>query len=216
MLSPAKGDGVDLSLAAKGHVLYFRLQSLMSPQLVTIIGRLLTNHLRFLAGSAHRDSTASSRIIPVYLDEFASFASPEFADLISKARSAKLALHFSHQSIGELNEVSKGFLSRITDNSGTKIIMRVNDPDSAEYFARTFGTKVYQKITQRITNVKEVDLAEVVGEGTQREARQFRASPDILKSLPTGVGSVCIAHGEDTTNGASHVFQIQFPRLTMN
>ncbi|MCM0606590.1 MAG: TraM recognition domain-containing protein [Xanthomonadaceae bacterium] len=214
-LSPKEGSQIDLQAAESGKILYFRLQSLMSPQLVTTLGRLLINHLSFLAGTAHRSEQVSKekRFIPVYLNEFASFACPEFADLISKARSAGLALHFSHQSIGDLAEVSEGFLNRITDNAGTKIVLRINDPDSAEFFARSFGTKLYQKTTQRITNAKEIDLAETLSEGTQREAHQFRASPDLFKTLPTGMGAVLIAHGEETPHGASSVFKIRFPRL---
>lgn len=215
ILSPKLGTQMLLSDAGTGCVLYFRLQSLLSPQLVSIVGKLLINHINFLAGTAHRTEGATKRakLIPTYLDEFASFACPEFADLISKARSAGYALHFSHQSIGDLAEVSKGFLNQITDNSATKIVLRINDPDSAEFFARSFGTKRYQKITQRITNVKEIDLAEVVGEGTQREAHQFRAPPDLFKTLPTGMGSVLIAHGQDTPHGGSSVFKIKFPEL---
>ena len=203
-----------LESASNGIVLYFRLQSLLSPQLVSTVGKLLVNHLNFLAGTAHRSGTANeSKLVPTYLDEFASFACPEFADLISKARSANLALHFSHQSVGDLAEVSKGFLNRITDNSATKIVLRINDPDSAEFFSRSFGTKIYQKITQRITNVKEIDTAEVVGEGSQRAAHQFRAAPDLFKTLPTGTGSVLIAHGLETPHGASTVFKIKFPKI---
>ena len=215
-LSPVGGSQIDLHAAEGGRVLYFRLQSLISPQLVSTLGRLLVNHLSFLAGTAHRSEQVSKekKFTPVYLDEFASFACPEFADLISKARSAGLALHFSHQSIGDLTEISEGFLNRITDNAGTKIVLRINDPDSAEFFARSFGTKLYQKTTQRITNAKEIDQAEVLSEGTQREAHQFRASPDLFKTLPTGVGAVLIAHGEATPHGASSVFKIRFPRLS--
>lgn len=216
ILSPQEKPGIKLETAAKGTVLYFRLQSLLSPQIVTTVGKLLINHLNFLAGQAHRNDNKRKReakLIPTYLDEFASFACPEFADLISKARSAGMALHFSHQSVGDLEGIADGFLNRITDNSATKIVLRINDPDSAEFFARSFGTKLYQKITQRITNVKEIDTAEVVGEGTQREAHQFRAPPDLLKTLPTGVGSVLIAHGFDSPGGASTVFKIKFPNL---
>ena len=215
ILSPGDQSEMQLTSVGSGAVLYFRLQSLLSPQLVTIVGRLLINHINYLAGTAHRAEAKinGTRMIPTYLDEFASFACPEFADLISKARSAGFALHFSHQSIGDLMEVSEGFINQITDNSATKIVMRINDPDSAEFFARAYGTKLYQKITQRITNVEEIDTAEVVGEGTQREAHQFRASPDLFKTLPTGMGSVLIAHGNHTPHGASSVFKIQFPRL---
>lgn len=214
ILSPLKSE-VCLEEAAKGNVLYFRLQSLMSPQLVSTLGRLVINHLNYMAGTAHRENNGATKakLIPTYLDEFASFACPEFADLISKARSAGMALHFSHQSVGDLTEVSPGFINRITDNSATKIVLRINDPDSAEFFSRSFGTKLYQKITQRITNAKEVDSAEVLEDGTRREAHQFRASPDLLKTLPTGVGSVLVAHGFETPHGASTVFKIKFPNL---
>ncbi len=139
---------MDFSLAEEGTVLYFRLQSLMSPQLVTILGKLIINQLNYLAGIAHRGNKAKKvKLIPTYLDEFASFACPEFADLIYKVRSVGLALHFSHQSIGDLAEVAQGFLSRITDNSATKIVLGINDPDSADFFARSFGTEIYQKVT---------------------------------------------------------------------
>ena len=214
-LSPVGNEKINLLEAEQGTVIYFRLQSLLSPQVVATLGKLIINHLSYLAGTSHRGQNKGSprTFIPVYLDEFAAFACPEFADLISKARSAGYALHFSHQSIGDLAEVSKGFLNQITDNSATKIVLRINDPDSAEFFARSFGTKIYQKVTQRITNTKEVDTAETVGEGSSRDAHQFRASPDLFKTLPTGIGSVLIAHGEHTPVGASHVFKIKFPKL---
>jgi type IV secretory pathway TraG/TraD family ATPase VirD4 len=215
ILSPSSSDGINLIEASSGAVIYFRLQSLMSPQIVAIVGRLIINNLNYMAGVAHRKRgpVTKNNFVPVYLDEFASFACPEFADLISKARSAGFALHFSHQSVGDLTEVSPAFINRITDNAATKIVMRINDPDSAEFFARCFGTKDIQKTTQRITNAKNIDSAEVVGEGTTRDAHQFRASPDLLKTLPTGMGAVLVAHGQASPDGASCVFKIKFPVL---
>lgn len=216
LLSPsAETLRINLDEAQDGKVIYFRLQSLISPQLVATVGRLIIGHMGYLAGTAHR-SALKRGLVPVYLDEFASFACPEFAELISKARSADFALHFSHQSIGDLTEVSPGFLSRITDNSSTKIVLRINDPESAEYFARSFGTREFQKSTQRVTNAKDMENAEIVGEGTIRDARQFRASPDLLKTLPTGTGAVLIGHGEDVSDGGSAVFKLRFPRMVHN
>lgn len=115
ILSPREKSQVSIEGAKSGAVLYFRLQSLLSPQIVSILGKLLINHLNFLAGTAHRGTRPASgaKLIPIYLDEFATFACPEFADLISKARSAGYALHFSHQSIGDLAEISKGFIKKL-------------------------------------------------------------------------------------------------------
>jgi conjugal transfer pilus assembly protein TraD len=213
ILSPISGQGIELEGARDGLVLYFRLQSLLSPRLVGTVGRLLINHLGYLAGTAHRNGGQTEKITAVYLDEFASFACPEFADLISKARSAKFALHFAHQSVGDLLEVSRGFLSQITDNSATKIILRINDPDTADFFSRSFGTRKDKVITRRVRNAKDIDRAEADGVGSMRDVNHFRASPDLLKTLPTGVGAVLIAHGRNTPAGASSVFRIEFPQL---
>lgn len=214
LLSPPAGAGVQLSQASQGVVIYFRLQSLLSPKVVSSVGKLLINCLAYMAGSAHRETTVSAKtLVPVYLDEFASFACPEFADLISKARSAGYALHFSHQSVGDLADVSPGFLSQITDNSATKIVMRVNDPDTAEFFSRAFGTQLTRKVTQRVQNSQDITNAEIEGVGSMREAQQFRASPDLLKTLPIGQGAVLIAHGEDAPSGASSVLRIKFPPI---
>ena len=186
ILSPDADDGIKLQKASDGAVIYFRLQSLISPQIVSILGKLIINNLSYIAGVSHRESTTTKKVmVPVYLDEFASFACEEFADLISKARSAGYALHFAHQSIGDVLEISPGFLNRITDSAATKIVMRINDPDSAEFFAKAFGTRLYQKATQRVTNAKQLDAAEVLEEGSIREAHQFRAAPDLFKTLPT-------------------------------
>lgn len=215
LLSPSQeSSSINLSDAFKGQIIYFRLQSLLSPQAVQIIGKLIIQNINFLTGNSHRGLNHKRQIIPIYLDEFASFASPEFADLISKARSAGFALHFSHQSNGDLAEVSQGFLNRITDNSATKIVLRINDPDTAEFYSRAFGTKLYNKMTKQVTNALDETSGDDTGSGTVREAHQFRSSPDHFKTLPTGVGSVLIAHGEKTKQGASHVFTIQFPKLT--
>lgn len=222
LLSPKKDQSqINLSDALSGKIIYFRLQSLVSPQTVASVGKLILNNINYLAGQSHRSEPASSEshqrdLLPIFLDEFAAFASPEFAPLIAMARSAKFALHFSHQSIGDLVNVDKGFVSQITDNSGTKIIMRINDPDTADYFAKSFGTKLINKITQRITKTDVNESGELVGEGSSREAHQFRANPNLLKTLPTGMAAVLMAHGEDTLEGASHVFKIKFPRLEEN
>ena len=92
--------------------------------------------------------------------------------------------------------------------------MRINDPESAEFFARSFGTREFQKSTQRVTNAKDMEKAEIVGEGTIRDARQFsRFSRSVLKTLATGMGAVLVAHGRETSEGASAVFKIRFPQL---
>ena len=54
ILSPKGGGDIRLEDAARGTVLYFRLQSLISPKLVSSVGKLIVNNLNYLAGRAHR------------------------------------------------------------------------------------------------------------------------------------------------------------------
>lgn len=49
ILSPTTNAGIHLYEADNGAVIYFRLQSLMSPQIVSTVGKLVINHLNFFS-----------------------------------------------------------------------------------------------------------------------------------------------------------------------
>ena len=66
--------------------------------------------------------------------------------------------------------------------------MRMNDPDTCEHFAKTFGTKTTTKITERTSG------SDKTGEGSIREVEQYIYHPNVFKNLPTGVGVVSIPH----------------------
>ncbi len=150
----------------------------------------------------------------MFIDEFANFVCPEFLRLISMSRSAGFALHFSHQSLGDLKDISAGYISQIIDNAGTKIVLRVPDPDTAEYMARVFGTEAAEKFTYQTEH--EGEDVEKSGRGTLREVREFLVSPDILRRLSQGDALAQIAHGQRTDKGGAHLFHLRFPELKLD
>lgn len=85
--------------------------------------------------SIYRDFTA------LFLDEFGSFVYSGFLGLLNKARSTNTAIHLSHQSVGDIQAVSPEFATALHTNTNVKCILGVNDLDSADFFAKHFGTR---------------------------------------------------------------------------
>ncbi len=71
----------------------------------------------------------------LHVDEFQSFASDSFADILSEARKYKLALSLAHQYIEQMSEQVK---AAVFGNVGTMITFRVGSAD-AEIFEREYS-----------------------------------------------------------------------------
>ena len=193
-------------------VVYFKLPSLEDPVTTATIGRLIIGDLALYAAQVQAGRYKSS-FTPVFLDEFGSLVCPAFLELISKSRSAGLALHFSHQSMGDLRAAGENFVSQINDNSSTKIVLRVYDPDTADNVARMFGTVITMKetrqmVTENFGNTKETGVMAV------RDTREFRCNPDHVKSLPTGCAFVLMNHALRAEGNSGDVFRLRFPLPT--
>ncbi len=199
---------------AADSVIYFKLPALIDPITTSTIGKLIIADLAFYAAEIQSSSSVIP-FCPVFLDEFGSLACHSFLELIAKARSAGLALHFSHQSLGDLQAAGNTFATQINDNSSTKIVLRVYDPDTADTMARTFGNKETAKETRQVV-VKPLAGKEETGSMSVRDVKEFRADPDIIKSLPTGCAFVLMNHALRPNGKSSDVFKLRFPALNQN
>ena len=72
-----------------------------------------------------------------------------FGSLLNKSRSANIGVVFSHQSMGDIDRVSQAFRNVLLSKTNVKCVMRTIEPETCEYFARTFGTKESEKLTNR-------------------------------------------------------------------
>lgn len=124
------------------------------------------------------------------LDDFQDYIYEGFASLLNKSRSANVAVVFSHQALGDLDKVSESFRNQVLTNTNVKIVMRMNDPDTCEHFAKTFGTTTTLKVTEKTKD------GESTGDGSTREVEQYNFHPNVFKKLGTGVGVVGIPHHE--------------------
>jgi len=201
---------IDLGQAIQAQkIIYFKLPALEDPVTTATIGRLIIGDLALYAAQVQAGHYKGT-FTPVFLDEFGSLVCPAFLELIAKARSAGLALHFSHQSMGDLRPAGENFVSQINDNSSTKIVLRVYDPDTADNIARMFGTvttmkETRQMVTENFGNKKETGVMAV------RDTREFRCNPDHVKTLPTGCAFVLMNHALRVDGNSSDVFRLRFP-----
>ncbi len=124
-------------------------------------------------------------------------AYPRFIDFINKCREAQVNLFLAHQSLGDLKGVSPEFQEQVMNTASNKIILRVNDPDTAESFARQFGTELDQEA--RVTSYK---ADHTVAGYSVPITEKFRFHPNRIKELKTGQAIVKVV-----AEGGVYVFQ---------
>lgn len=133
------------------------------------------------------------------LDDFQDYIYEGFASLLNKSRSANVGVVFSHQSLGDLDKVSESFRNVVLTNTNVQIILRLNDPDTCEYFAKTLGTKTVTKVTEQTDDEKKT------GAGTMREVEQYLFHPNVFKNLPSGYAIVSIPHRDGVKRMKVHL-----------
>ena len=155
------------------------------------IGKMLLQEIAYCVGM--RSSKGEQNpFTSVFLDEFSSFAYLGFDQILNKARSANVAMHLSHQSMGDLEKVSPDFAKILNTNTNVKCLLGLNDPDTADFFARHMGTLTSTKFTERHEEVNTLfgTKDERTGQKSMRDAEIYKIHPNRLKNLTAGEGVI--------------------------
>jgi len=184
----------------EGKILLFQANSGIYQQEYKPLSILMMMHIQ--AEIAKRYSIAQDKLKPffIYLDEFDKIVYPGFSELINKAREAKVGIIFGHQSLGDLKQYGENLKNQILTNSRNKIILKVEDPETAEYFSKTFGTKTIERA------VYSYDHQGNVSGHTKKLEEEFNIHPNQLKFLRLGQACVKI---EDVTGGKTYIAVIE-------
>ena len=86
-------------------------------------------------------------------------------------------------------------------NPNVRFVFRQDDPDDAEEWARLFGTKTVLKSTYQTQDGSRTGLS------SNRDAQEFRVSPDAIKEMKVGQCVLSIK-----TEGVFKIVQIPLPR----
>lgn len=152
------------------------------------LGKLFLQELASAIGQ--RASTGRNPFLPVFLDEFSSFVYQGFGNILNKARSSGVALHLSHQSIGDLAMVSDAFANVINTNTNVKCLLGLNDPETADFFAKHIGTHTQEKHTERAKLKGPFRAEEKTGDYSIREVEAYKIHPNDLKNYTAGRGVI--------------------------
>ena len=87
----------------------------------------------------HRD-TRNQTPFSVTVDEFYNFADVTVIDSLNKLRDANLRYTLAHQSIADLELISKEFSVSVWDNTRTKVVLNQDNPELCEKIAKSIGT----------------------------------------------------------------------------
>jgi hypothetical protein len=118
----------------------------------------------------------------VTVDEFYNFADLSIIDSLNKLRDAHLEYTLAHQSLADLELVSKEFATAVWDNTRTKDILNQDNPELCERIAMSVGTHQVRELTVRR---KEGPLwtSLVTGDASSKLVEAYRLHPNAIKNL---------------------------------
>lgn len=189
----------------KGQILYFQLPTMLYPFLGEVTGKLILQSLQSAISRRHL-SQGENKLFSVYLDDFQDYIYSGFGSLLNKSRSANIAMVFSHQSLGDLEKISPSFSDVVLTNTNLKFILRINDPKTCDYFAKSFGTVSSHKTTDQID--EGVFGKSRTGKGTLRKVEEYIFHPNTFKKISIGRGMVSLPDAQEVKH-----FELSFPRL---
>ncbi len=133
--------GIDLYEAMRnGKVVYFSLRALAYPEGEALdIGRMVLMDLQSVAAWRQENSIDSELPVLVLIDEASQVVPPEFLSTMEMARSAGISVVLIHQAREQFRE---DLSARIDQNTAIKIIMNIQEPQTAEHYANTVGQQL--------------------------------------------------------------------------
>jgi type IV secretory pathway TraG/TraD family ATPase VirD4 len=172
---------ISISQAMKENlIVYFQLPALQFENLGKSTGRIVIQDLMSQIANRHKGKTKDHRFFSIYLDDFAEYLHENFVTVLNKSRSAKVGCVFAHQAMGDIQALGDAVCNSIMTNTNIKILMRCNEPETADYLSRMIGTKTTEKTTERrrasfLTNGNTGDMS-------VRTAEEFMQHPRVFKN----------------------------------
>ena len=170
----------------EGAIILFSLSSSKYSQYAPMIARLVIQDIKTVVAERERrrlgEEDNTGKVYAIF-DEFSDYANSEFYNILRQARSASFHVILALQEIATLPPQDA---KQVLANTNTKIIHSQRNPDSAELFATTIGTKLTTVWTEQVNADSETGKRELTGGGTVKKDRSFIVHPDKIKQLDTG------------------------------
>ncbi|WNZ66241.1 TraM recognition domain-containing protein (plasmid) [Myxococcus sp. MxC21-1] len=195
-------------LLERDQVLYAQLPSNLYPIQAPALGKVLLMDLQQQASlrQVHR-TTRNQRFFGAHVDEFYTFAEMRIIDSLNKLRDANVRFLLAHQSIADLELVSKEFATGVWDNTLWKDVLRQGNPALCEQVAKSIGThQVHQSTVRRQQGALFTSL--LTGDASVKLVETFRLHPNQIKNLARRGQGWCV-----TKQGPVPVNYSRLPKL---
>ena len=126
-------------------------------------------------------------------DEYGSYAVEGFDTVLAQARSLGMAVMISVQELASLFKASESDAKRLLGNTNIKMIMRLNDTDTAEYISKRAGEEFF--LTPGASG--QGGLVESVGNWDGQYQYQKNARVDVRDLMSQEIGEGFFVYGDD-------------------
>lgn len=192
----------------RSEILYFQMNTPGFADFSSRIGRLILQDLKLVTNLIQAGKLKKEfEFGVVFIDEFGSFASKSFAELLKMIRSTGIGMNLFFQGIGDLKEVSPSFSEQILGNTKIKIILRQEIDIDVETWSSMAGT-VDAEIESYQTNNQNI-LSNRTGTGNVHIGKKTKIEFDVFKKLKVGQ-AVVINKGRHIENVIQVWQQIEF------
>ena len=127
---------------------------------------------------SQRNQTACA----VKVDEFGRFADQNFVDSLAQLRDANLQFTIAHQSLADLEIVSREFANAVWDNTRTKDVLSQDNPALCEMLAKSIGTdQVVEQTVRRESGPLWTSIQ--TQDASTKLVEAYRLHPNRIKAL---------------------------------
>jgi type IV secretory system conjugative DNA transfer VirD4/TraG family protein len=127
-------------------------------------------------------SSRNQRPFAVVVDEFGRFADLSFVDSLNQLRDANLQFTVAHQSLADLELVSREFANSVWDNTRIKDVLNQDHPALCEMVAKSIGTQ--QEVVKTVRETRgPLFTSLATGEASTRVVESYRLHPNRIKNL---------------------------------
>jgi hypothetical protein len=118
----------------------------------------------------------------VVVDEFGRFADLSFVDSLNQLRDANLQFTLAHQSLADLELVSREFAHAVWDNTRIKDVLNQDNPALCEMVAKSIGT--HQEVARTVrAEPGPLFTSLATREASDRVVEAYKLHPNRIKNL---------------------------------
>jgi hypothetical protein len=127
-------------------------------------------------------ATRNQRPFSVVVDEFGRFADLSFVDSLNQLRDANLQFTVAHQSLADLELVSREFANSVWDNTRIKDVLNQDNPALCEMVAKSIGT--HQEVVKTVrVEAGPLFTSLATREASTRLVESYKLHPNRIKNL---------------------------------